>query len=70
MTAPTGFVTLTKLSDNSFTFLMSSTDSSIVGQSYQFCLEFTEATADGICQPACFNVSVKCTKTVNCSASI
>jgi hypothetical protein len=35
-TPPTGFQSLTKNQDNTYTVILSSTDFSIVGQSYQF----------------------------------
>ena len=64
---PSGFATLTKNLDNSFTIPLFSSNPSITGQSYQF--KFTQATIDGIQQSTSFEVRVKCTKTVDCSAS-
>ena len=67
--SPAGFAVLIKNANNSFSIQFFSSDLSIVGQSYQFELLFTEATAS-ICQITTpVKVQVKCAKIVDCSAS-
>ena len=68
------FSAFTKNTDNSFTITLASTDVLINGLTYSFSLGFTESsvTLADVTQPVTptFNVVVKCTKSVDCSASI
>lgn len=69
-TPPNEFAKLTKVGDGSYTIQLFSLDFTIIEQSYELKLLFTEISADGICQPNPFKIQVKCTPTIDCSASM
>ena len=65
------FAVLTKNGDNTFTIALLSTDPSITGLNYKFLMNFSDSSVSSVTQPttSSFNILVKCTKTVDCSAS-
>ena len=71
--APAGFATLIKNTDGSGSFKLSLylSDPLLTGITYTFALSFTYPSVATVTQPtsSSFNVLVKCTKSVDCSAS-